>query len=213
VSTARDAARRVQCKNNLHQIGMAMQSYHEQHGCFPPAYVADENGMPMHSWRVLLLPFLDHEWLYQQYDLSQPWDSPANKMLAIHMPSVYGCPSDSNAEFQETSYMVIVGPGTLFDGDENARVSDVLDGGSNTIMVVEAIGSSVSWMEPVDLHARQMTFAIDSGWTGEISSAHHGGAHVLLVDGSVQFLDDSTSPEQIEAMTTIRGGESISQDY
>ena len=61
VPSAREAARRAQCSNNLTQIGLAMHSYHAAHGCFPPAYVADEKGRPKHSWRVLLLPFLDGE--------------------------------------------------------------------------------------------------------------------------------------------------------
>jgi hypothetical protein len=47
------------CINNLKQIGLAMHNYHDAHGCFPPAYIPDENGKPMHSWRVLLLPYLE----------------------------------------------------------------------------------------------------------------------------------------------------------
>ena len=52
VQAAREAARRTQCKNNLHQIGIALQNYRSEHGTFPPAYIADEDGKPMHSWRV-----------------------------------------------------------------------------------------------------------------------------------------------------------------
>ena len=44
------------CQGNLMAIGLALQNYHDAHGCFPPAYIADENGNAMHSWRGLILP-------------------------------------------------------------------------------------------------------------------------------------------------------------
>ena len=49
----------LQCTNNLKQIAAALQAYHQANGCFPPAYIADKSGKPMHSWRVLILPYLD----------------------------------------------------------------------------------------------------------------------------------------------------------
>src|SRR5207248_11120546 len=56
VQQAREAARRTQCSNNLRQIGLALHNYAQVYGSFPPAFVADEEGKPMHSWRVLILP-------------------------------------------------------------------------------------------------------------------------------------------------------------
>ena len=55
--------------------------YEDEHGCFPPAYVADASGRPMHSWRVLILPYLDQQQLYDQYDFSEPWNGPNNQQL------------------------------------------------------------------------------------------------------------------------------------
>src|SRR6478672_5330638 len=52
---------RMACSNHLKQIGIALQNYHDVYGSFPPAYVADANGRPMHSWRVLILPFAEHK--------------------------------------------------------------------------------------------------------------------------------------------------------
>ena len=66
-------------RNNLRQIALALQSYHQANGCFPPAYVADKNGKPMHSWRVLILPYLGFDDLYKAYDFTEPWDGPNNK--------------------------------------------------------------------------------------------------------------------------------------
>ena len=95
IGQAREAARRSQCKNNLKMIGLALQNYHDMYRSFPPAFVADENGKPMYSWRVLLLPHLEHAPLYKKYDLSQPWDSPANKAVLDNMPDVFACPSST----------------------------------------------------------------------------------------------------------------------
>lgn len=79
--SVREAARRVSCLNNLRHIELALHNYHNAHGCFPPAYIVDESGRPMHSWRVLL-PYLEQEALYDQYDFSEPWDGPNNRKLA-----------------------------------------------------------------------------------------------------------------------------------
>jgi type II secretory pathway pseudopilin PulG len=75
------AARRFQCLNNLRQIALALQNYRDDFGCFPPAYVADDAGKPMHSWRVLILPYMDRKEVYSQYNFNEPWDGPTNSRL------------------------------------------------------------------------------------------------------------------------------------
>ena len=56
IQSAREAARRMECSNNLKQIGLAMHWYHEENGSFPPAYVADEDGKPLYSGSSPLPP-------------------------------------------------------------------------------------------------------------------------------------------------------------
>ena len=68
---------------------MAVANYHDMYKCFPPAYVADESGRPMHSWRVLLLPFLSESELYNAYNFAEPWGSPNNRKLLTRRPSQY----------------------------------------------------------------------------------------------------------------------------
>src|SRR5438105_1376638 len=82
VSSARPAARRNACGNNMKQIELALLNYHDANKSFPPAYVADAEGKPMHSWRVLILPYLERNDLYQQYDFNEPWNGPHNSRLA-----------------------------------------------------------------------------------------------------------------------------------
>jgi hypothetical protein len=58
VSSAREAARRISCNGQMKQLALALHNYCQANGCFPPAYVADKNGRPMHSWRALIMPCL-----------------------------------------------------------------------------------------------------------------------------------------------------------
>jgi len=209
VQSAREAARRAQCSNNLKQIGLAIHNYHACHGCLPPACIADENGRPMHSWRVLILPFIEQSPLYDQYDFDEPWDGPANAALADLMPQIYRCPSDGTAAMSETSYAMIVGPGTLFEDAEVTRFHDVLDGLSNTIMVVEVAGAGIPWMEPMDLDVEQISLRINQPVGPEIRSHHPGGVNVLICDGSVRFVSETIDPEVLKALITKAGKEAV----
>jgi hypothetical protein len=210
VSAARNTARKTQSAKNLERIAMALRDYEVQYGCFPPAYVADAKGKPMHSWRVLLLPHLGYRHVYQQYDFGQPWDSPRNMMLAHLMPTEYACPADPDARTQfETSYLVVVGDRTLFPGARCVKAQDIKDGDSDTLLVVETPTCGISWLAPKDLDFRQMRFEINGKTGVEIGSQHRGGAHVVTADGKSHFLRDGISPEVVQAMATIQGGESI----
>jgi hypothetical protein len=61
IETHREASPRSQCANNMRLIASALQAYHQANGCFPPAYITDKSGKPMHSWRVLIRPHLCEE--------------------------------------------------------------------------------------------------------------------------------------------------------
>jgi hypothetical protein len=208
VNAAREAARRNVCNNQLKQIALALQTYEGINGSFPPAYIADANGTPMHSWRVLILPYLDERDLYERYDFSQPWDSPENLAVAARMPEIYRCPSTDFLALDETSYMVISGPGMAFEDGRAMRLADFADGISNTILVVEST-DHVTWTQPVDLDASQMTFQINGG-PGEIGSDHMGGiAMVVFADVHTSALSEDASPEDVRAMCTRDGRERI----
>lgn len=210
ISAARNTARKTQSAKNLERIAMALRDYEVQYGSFPPAFLADAKGKPLHSWRVLLLPHLGYQHVYQQYDFGQPWDSPRNMMLARLMPTEYACPADSDARTQfETSYVVVVGDSTIFPGARCVKSQDVQDGEAETLLVAETPTCGISWLAPKDLDFRLMRFEINGKPGVEIGSKHRGGAHVVTADGRSHFLRDGTSPEVVQAMATIQGGESI----
>ena len=209
VQAAREAARRSQCSNNLKQLALAMHNYHDTYKCFPPAYIADENGNPMHSWRVLILPFVEQQALYQMYDFDQPWDSPANLRLAQTVIPAYQCPSDPTAVGPETSYVMIVGPGTLFEGTEPTSMREITDGTSNTIMLVEVTGAGINWSEPRDLNLGQIALQINRPGGQGMGSRHPGGMNVAFCDGSVRFISETIDPQTLERLITIADGNPV----
>jgi type II secretory pathway pseudopilin PulG len=111
ISVAREATRRGFCRHQMQQIMQAFHAYHDKHGHFPPPFIADSSGKPMHSWRVLILPHLERSDLYEQYDFSEPWNGPNNSKLAAAGPSIYRCPSHGSVAPGFTSYFCVVGPG------------------------------------------------------------------------------------------------------
>src|SRR5438445_6337286 len=75
VQKVRAAAARVQCQNNLKQIGLALQSYHDTNQHLPSGYAATAsfpNTMPGWGWSTYILPYADQDPLYQRLNLSQP---------------------------------------------------------------------------------------------------------------------------------------------
>jgi prepilin-type processing-associated H-X9-DG protein len=213
VQSAREAARRVQCSNNLKQIALAFHNYHDVYKTLPPAYIPDEDGQPMHSWRVLILPFLEHQQIYEQYKFDEPWDSPHNRAVTSVPIPVYSCPSDpaGAAVPTPTNYMVITGPETVFDGGEGCQFRDITDGTSNTVLVVEVAGAGVNWAQPVDLDASKLTSPLGARNPNSTGSYHPGGINVAMCDGAVRFLSDSLNAAVFRALITKDGGEAISE--
>ena len=96
------------------------------------------------------MPELEQESLYNAFHLDEPWDSPHNKSLIQYMPSVYQNPD--RPRDGKTNYLMPVGLGTVFNGDNGTTMSGVADGPENTILLVEADEDrAVIWTKPDDL--------------------------------------------------------------
>ena len=164
VQSAREAARRIQCSNNLHQMGIALQNYHGAHKKFPPGITIPNATL----WSGHLLPFIEQGNLYAGLDFSQGWDIPdtGNATACTTYLSVYRCPSSaaperSNAQGLQgrvPSTYLGVGSGTdqhessdvpnhLGRPDRNGilfvnsaiRFASITDGSSNTVVIGEAL--------------------------------------------------------------------------
>jgi hypothetical protein len=197
------------CMSNLCTLHTHIHDYHAKYKHFPPAYVLGPDGRPAHSWRVLLLEFLDPK-LYLEYDFNEPWDGPNNRKLAEKMPRWYRCPNAPELEkATRTSYVVLVGDDTVFPGTRVTSMDDIKDPLSETILLVEAEGLHVHWMEPRDLDVGSMALTVGSPDKPGLSSYDRAGPAVICVDFSRFRLYSSAPPEQIKAMSTIAGGEKV----
>ncbi len=204
VQRAREPARRSQCKNNLKQIGLALHNYHDQYHAFPPAYTVDADGKPLHSWRTLILPYMEQKALYDKIDLTKPWDDPANADAFKVSIETYRCPSEPGPA-THTTYLAVVTPNSCFRPGESARLSDIKDGTSNTLMVTEVDSEhAVHWMAPTDAD-ESLFLAISS--TSKL--VHTGGVQAAFADGSVRFLNVGLSAQIRRALISIDGNESL----
>ena len=143
-----DARQRIRSANNLKQIMIAIHNYHDTNG-FLPRDIADKNGKPLLSWRVLLLPYIEQDNLYKAFKLDEAWDSDTNKKLLAKMPDVYKVGIEPKGA-TETYYQGFAGPGTAFEPGKKLTLASVTDGTSNTVGVIEA-GPPVEWTKPADI--------------------------------------------------------------
>jgi prepilin-type processing-associated H-X9-DG protein len=213
---SREAGRRAQCNNNLKNIALALLFYEDKYHSFPPPVVADSNGKPMHSWRTLILPYLDRQDLYEEFDFSEPWDGPKNKkLLGVH-PRLFACPSDDATYAPNacgTSYLAVVGQGTVWsrlaEGESDAEKHRPA---SNSILVVEVADADIKWTEPRDIDIEKL----NSPGSPTVSSRHmldNGyfyhptmGANVAMCDGSVRFLPvGAIRPDKLKELLTVGG--------
>ncbi len=164
IQQSREAARRVQCQNNLLQIGLALQNYASAHGVLPPGVanttgpiVPAENAAEYHmSWIVQVLPFLELKNEYRRVDFTSSVYAPENSEVRMRILNVLRCPSSSASSGSE--YVGIHNDfETPIDADQNGvlflnssvRLSDVTDGCANTMFVTEisaGTGSGLGWM-------------------------------------------------------------------
>ena len=204
VRQVRGPARRTQCLNNLRQISLAMINYESANGHFLPAYIADENGKPMHSWRVLLLPYMEENALYEQYNMDEPWDGPNNSKLHDEIVPLFRCPSSDSAEHC-SDYVLVTGKGTAFEADKTTNYGDLADGSSNTILMVEIFDADDHWMKPQDISADQFFSPV----LEEVKSNHSGVRNVSLFDGSTHSITTDVSQEELRKLVLIADGEVV----
>jgi len=197
------------CHNRLRSLAAALLAYEIQHGSLPPAYVVDDAGRPMHSWRVLILPQLEEQWTFEKYDFTEPWDGPNNAALAAaSSPSIFRCPYETGPP-QNTSYVAVVGPNTCWPGPTGRDLDTISDGADATILLVELPSSGIRWMEPRDLTVDEFLQMID---TPDGLARFRNGAHAAFVsfgNAAVYEMPADIDAATLRALLTINGGEEV----
>jgi prepilin-type N-terminal cleavage/methylation domain-containing protein/prepilin-type processing-associated H-X9-DG protein len=285
VQKVREAGARIQCANNLKQLGLACHHYHGDHGRFPPGAVGPLNPsfpqylqLKHHGLGTYLLPYLEQEALARQYRWDVSWFDPPNQPVVNAPLKIWQCPSARANRIQDGSLPTVAPPpsdsftGTAACGDyagmsvvdaglvragvidppggplddrghyegvfppnHTRRLSDILDGTSQTILIAECAGRPQLWRgrRPVPnvwlsggpwasrnlLWGRGATpdgaaffgsCAINCTNDREVYSFHPGGANVVFADGSVRFPRADIGIRVFAKLVTRAGGEVVS---
>jgi len=162
VQNAREAARRISCKSNLKQLGIALHSYHETHRAFPPGYIAGGPDPTDHSnyfgWASMLLPYVDQQTLYSKLDFNVDIDEGVNAGLVRTTLAIFRCPTDVYKETITSAHSVVTygvsnypgvsgqvaceqTGGGMFGLNTRTRMRDITDGSSQTFAVGERVGN------------------------------------------------------------------------
>jgi hypothetical protein len=195
----------------LRQVVIAMHNFHDAHNRFPSAFTTDNEGKPLLSWRVHLLPYLEEFELYERFHLDEPWDSEHNRGLMKELPSCYRL-GNAKADDGKTTVLATGGANGVIQKpteDRNGQMSGVgigfasiQDGSSNTIMLVNAGDEfAVEWTKPTE-------FVPDEAALKKLLGQKNGIA-VTLTDGSAWELPAGFPVETFKAMLTIAGDEDL----
>jgi prepilin-type N-terminal cleavage/methylation domain-containing protein len=188
VQQAREAARRTQCKNNLHQIGLALHNYADIYSLLPSGYVykpSPPGNASGFGWAAMILPQVDQAILFGQFNWDEPlWSGPNTAPRMKHLQA-YLCPSDpvSGGSFVEMGvpteqyamgcYVGSFGPPDLDDTQEarwgmfsrnsSTRLGAVTDGLSGTLMVGERVNGPFRLAGAHGVH-----FNYETTWSGAV---------------------------------------------
>ena len=285
VQASRESGRRIACCNNLRQVGLAFQCFHEANSYFPVGTALkgypdgiSPNAIPARLLAAgpyrpgafaMILSYLDHDDLFRSLRMDLAIDEDVNVTLGKTVIPTYICPSsnhvyglqkaphslplaDPTMQFAVIDYNGMNGANQLFAGAptpsqlqdhggfaerQQLRITNFVDGASNTIHVVETVNFGRGLWIHGRPHYNQAACAINSldaynapnsvcpdgsnlpvtnrgpgkgiAGTWGISSSHPGGANALFVDGSVHFLADSLSGQALTALITRDGGEIV----
>ncbi len=227
VQAVRESARRMQCQNNLHQIGIALHNYHAAFRKLPPGGIEvrpETPGGKQIAWSALVLPFLEQSAAYSRIDFNYPFDHPFNREVAATPIETYLCPSTARLDLLTrgmgaTDYGGIYGerivstnypPRGVLIHDRAIRFRDITDGLTRTLMISEdANFRDGQWINAWNLFDQAFPINRAPPFENDIRSMHPQGANGLFADGSVVFMNESMELELLASICTRNGQEQV----
>ncbi len=212
VQQVRVAARRAQSQNNLKMMALAVHNYESAFKKLPAGFGNLRAENPPVSWRVMILPYVEEQGLYDLYRFDEPWDSEHNLELARQMPEVFRSPN-SQAGPGMTVYRGIGGVGGAFGTDANGtssprKFAHFRDGLSNTILFVETGDElAVPWTQP-DEGIDPESFDLFS-----LFGQYPGGFNAAMGDGSVRFFPNTILSEELKLFMEMADGQVVPDLY
>jgi hypothetical protein len=191
------------------QLALALRNYHDVKGRFPPAALCDADGRPLLSWRVLILPFIEHNTLFEQFHFDEPWDSEHNMKLLSKMPASFAAPGRKAAKMPSfhTVCHVFVGKGAAFEGTQGLRIPDDFPDDNSTTILLIAAGKPVPWTKPENLPYDPKQPLPD------LQGVFHDGFWVCTVAHNRRWVKKETSEATLRALITRNGGDRPGDDW
>lgn len=212
---------RIKDQNNLKVIGVEFHNYaFANQDRLPHAAIFDDKGKPLLSWRVAILPYIEQAELHKMFKLDESWDSEHNKALIPKMPKVYLLPGTTDESSGITHYRVFAGVPSvcreqvpMFDWPDakiptrpfQSKISQIMDGTSNTIMVAEA-EQGVIWTKPDELicNPKEALPKLGYFWKGK--------SNVLMGDGSVRAISAKIDEQTLRILIGRQDGQVVDID-
>lgn len=199
IQNARQRARRTECASRMRQLGVALQGHQTLHQALP------KDGLNGYGYGVYLLPHLEQSAIFKlirPFQVKYSDATPAQKNGGKERLEIYLCPNfdqewELEGKFARINYL---GNSALLS--KGMDLANVLDGESNTIIAGEST-TDYLWILPATAGVSGQPN------TGSHTSRHNSGVNVLMCDGAVKFMNDSTDPGVYAALGTPNGQETL----
>ncbi len=225
-------SQRLECLNNLRQVGGGVLNYQSINNAFPPGVVANSALPPDRrlSWLTTLPPYMEQKTkeahvaqaLHEQLDTSLGWDAGGNEAVAHAAALFCRCPAhpfaDPRVARGATSYIGLAGVGRdaaelprgdplagIFGFDRVVRAADLTAGATQTLLATETARDNGPWTAG----GRPTVRGLDRAETPYIGPGrpfgglHPHGLNILRADGGADFMTDEATPEFLEALTRV----------
>ncbi len=176
-----------------------MHNYESARGHLPGA-IRDWTGRPLLSVRVALLPYLEEDKMYREFQLDEPWDSPHNLQFLDRIPPVYRSVGNEPPHASQTFYRMVTGPQTALDKDGRTLSYLAVVGAAESVVFIEA-GEAVPWTKPEEFeyHPDRPLPPLGGifdrdGWVARRRGLADG-TQVAFADGHIEFFPRDTSEE------------------
>ncbi|MBI1324153.1 DUF1559 domain-containing protein [bacterium] len=217
VQSAREAARRAQCVNNLMQIGLALNNYESAHYSFPPGVINPTGPIVNkpegihYGWITQVLPYLDQANAYAHFNFRRGLYEGVNDTVRSHSVSTFSCPSDPRrftglrgsqntnyaANYHEKEEPIDVTNNGVFYLNSSTRLEAIRDGASYTLFVAERkMTADLGWASGTSATLRNTASAPNSGLSAPVFRIDSG---IFEAGGPDQVINFSTDPEGSEA--------------
>lgn len=191
----------------IRQVAMAFLKYEEKNGSLPPPYSVNAKGEPLHSWRVLILPYMEQRNLHSLFNMEQPWDSAQNLAAAKNLPIQYSTGEPKIVDgVLHTRILAMVSDDSAIRS-KTTKFQQITDGSVTSISVAMCSeDQAVPWTKPDDLKGTPKELS------KKLLEANPDGFWVATCDSGVHFVPPKANAEKLAWALQINDGNIITSN-